>query len=198
MAVEMLLLIFAGVLFAIFIRGVNRFLLGRLLPLPEKTGITITVLLIFVSVIAYTVLFAPELVAQGEKLVKHLPDAFAELQRQTESLDWLVELFRFWSSLEKQSATDTMTHQALGFLASTFGIIFSAFIVLFVGLYLSFSPEIYIKGILHLFPASSRERAAEVFQALDYTLAAGAHSQFTDSDGLHIRTSGSGLGHPDD
>ena len=66
-AVEMLLLIFAGVLFAIFVRGVNRFLFGRLLPLPEKIGITITVLLMFVSVIAYSVLFAPELVAQGRK-----------------------------------------------------------------------------------------------------------------------------------
>ena len=100
-----------------------------------------------------------------------MPDAFAELRQQTESLDWLVELIRSWSRLETRSATDTMTNQALGFFASTFGVIFSAFIILFVGLYLSFSPKIYIKGILHLFPAKSRERAAEIFQALDYTLA---------------------------
>ena len=38
-SVQMLLLIFAGILLATFIRGVAGFLFGRLLPLPEKAGI---------------------------------------------------------------------------------------------------------------------------------------------------------------
>jgi predicted PurR-regulated permease PerM len=58
----------------------------------------------------------------------------------------------------------------MGLLATTFGAITSAFIILFVGLYLSFSPRYYVNGLLHLIPERSRNRADQVFQALDYTL----------------------------
>ncbi|KJS01187.1 MAG: hypothetical protein VR65_09820 [Desulfobulbaceae bacterium BRH_c16a] len=165
-AVEMLLLIFAGVLFAIFIRGVSAFLFGRL-PLPEKIGILITLLLMLALSIAFFILLVPQLAEQGEKLMDQLPEAFEQLRGKIGSFDWFRDLFQ---SAGDSETTQKITSQAVGLFATTFGAITSAFIILFVGLYLSFSPRYHVDGLLHLIPERSRNRADQVFQALDYTL----------------------------
>ena len=82
-SVQMLLLIFAGILIAIFIRGVAGFLFGRLLPLPEKAGILATLLILLALICAFFILLVPQLVEQGDKIVQQLPEALKLLQEKT-------------------------------------------------------------------------------------------------------------------
>ena len=168
-ATEILLLIFAGILFAIFFRGLSRFLFVRFIGLPENLSIIITLLLLVSAFAGFIIMMAPELAAQGSKLVEQLPAALENLRQKINSLDWLEELLKNNSSAPL-TAAGKMTSQFLGIFANTFDIISSLFIVLFVGLYLCFTPQYYVDGFLRLFPLSWRGRGHEVFQALNHIL----------------------------
>ena len=63
-----------------------------------------------------------------------------------------------------------MTSKFLGIFANTFDILSSLFIILFIGLYLCFTPQYYIDGFLRLVPFGWRGRGRQVFQCLNYIL----------------------------
>lgn len=167
---QMLLLIFAGILFAIFIRGVNSFLFDRLLHLPEKAGIPLTLLILLALFIAFFVLLVPQLVDQGQKLLAKLPEAIDMLQEKTGLMGWLHNLLAKARESASLDATKNIMSQAMGLFSTTLGALTSIFIILFVGLYLCFSPRYYLRGILGLFPETARGRADQTLQALGYTL----------------------------
>jgi len=171
-SVQMLLLIFAGILIAIFIRGVAGFLFGRLLPLPEKAGILATLLILLALICAFFILLVPQLVEQGDKIVQQLPEALKLLQEKTGlPPGWTGDLLEKAQDSGALDSTGKIARRAMGLFATTLGAITSLFIMLFVGLYLAFSPHYYRRGILQLFPENSRKGAEQALQALDYTLA---------------------------
>ncbi|MBM9605329.1 AI-2E family transporter [Desulfopila inferna] len=178
-AVQILLLIFAGILFSIFIRGLSNFLFGKFNHLSENWSIAITLMLLVIAFIAFFILLAPQLAEQGGKLVEQIPEAFNNLRERINHLDWLENLFQSFGGSSALSSAGTVSSQALGFFATTIGIITSMFIILFVGLYLSFTPQYYINGIIRLVPQNGRQRTGQVFSALDYTLGLWLIGRFT-------------------
>lgn len=168
-AVEVLLLIFAGILFAIFVRGVSNFLFRRFFKLPENLALIGTIVLLVAAVAGFIIVLAPQLSEQSEKLLEQLPAALDNINQKNQYLGWLQNLVQHNSSAPL-AAAGKMTGRFLGFFATTLGVISSVFIVLFVGLYLCFTPGYYLEGILHLIPPSRRDRGREVFKALNHTL----------------------------
>lgn len=168
-AVNTLFLVLAGVLFATFIRGLSRLIFGRFKHLSEKVGIVITLLFLAGSLATFIVFLAPQVAEQMNELANELPRALNTLSENYPGFEWVRE---YVASAEDKSPafTDKITGKMLGVFATTFGVIGSFFVVLFVGLYLCFSPYSYIYGIFQLIPSGWRERADEVIQALDYTL----------------------------
>ena len=170
-SVQMLLLIFAGILLATFIRGVAGFLFGRLLPLPEKAGILAALVILLALLCAFFILLVPQLLDQGEKLAQQLPEALKLLQEEAGlPPSWARELFETAKDSAAMDSTGKIARRAMGLFATTLGAITSLFIMLFVGLYLSFSPHYYRQGILQLFPGEARKGADQALQALNYTL----------------------------
>jgi predicted PurR-regulated permease PerM len=171
-AVQVLLLIFTGILFSIFIRGLSSFLFGRFDHLPEKWSIAITLFLLVTAFFAFFILLAPQLVEQGIQLVEKIPEAFQNLKEKINHLEWLENLLGSLggSSTDADSSAGKISSQALGFFATTFGVIAGIFIILFVGLYFCFTPQYYINGIIRLVPQNGRQRAGQIFSALDHTL----------------------------
>ncbi len=94
-AVQVLLLIFTGILFSIFIRGLSDFLFGRFSHLPENWGIAITLFLLVIAFFAFFILLAPQLAEQGRQLVERIPEAFQTLREKINHLEWLENLFGF-------------------------------------------------------------------------------------------------------
>lgn len=52
------------------------------------------------------------------------------------------------------------------FLSSTLAVISGFFIVVFLSIYIAADPKLYHRGLMHLFPRKSRERAGEVLTAI--------------------------------
>lgn len=169
-ALQVLLLIFTGILFSILIRGLSSFLFGRFNHLPKNWGIAITLFLLVITLFAFFILLAPQLAEQGRQLMEKIPEAFQNLREKINHLDWLEKFFGSFNGSSTESSAGEISSQALGFFATTFGVIASIFIVFFVGLYFCFTPQYYINGIITLVPQKGRQRADQVFSALDYTL----------------------------
>ena len=56
------------------------------------------------------------------------------------------------------------------FLSSTIAVVTGLFLILILAIYIGASPDLYRKGMLHLFPHRSRPRADEVLTAIGMTL----------------------------
>lgn len=168
-AVDVLLLIFAGILFAVFVRGLRSFLFSRLERLPEKVGTAITLLILIGAFSAFVILLAPQLAEQLPKLLEEMPKALATVQEKTGGFHQLSELVQTDEGAPP-AFVENLSTKVLGVFATTFGVITSLFVIFFVGVYLCFAPCYYRDGIFTLMPLSWHERAKQVFQALDYTL----------------------------
>lgn len=56
------------------------------------------------------------------------------------------------------------------FLSSTIAVVTGLFLIMILAIYIGASPDLYHKGLLHLFPHRSRPRAKEVLTAIGMTL----------------------------
>ncbi len=168
-ALNVLLLVFAGTLFSIFIRGVSRFVFGRFRKLPEKAGIVATLIFLVTISAAFVIFLAPQLFEQIPKLAEELPKAVNALREKTDFFSWLKD-FVDGGDGKSPAFTDKLTGKLMGVFTTTFGAITSFFIILFVGIYLSFTPFYYVGGFFRLLPSQWRPRADQVLQALDYAL----------------------------
>ncbi len=177
-AMEVMLLIFAGILFAIFIRGLSGFLFSRLKIIPEQLRIVITLLLLISAFTAFVIFLAPQLTEQGQKLVKELPAAVENIREKIGSLNWLENLLQSGDDSDPLAAAGEVTGKFFGVFATGFGGLTGMFIILFIGLYLCFTPETYLTGMLRLLPGNWRKRGREVFQALDHILGRWIISRF--------------------
>lgn len=177
-AMEVMLLIFAGILFAIFIRGLSGWLFSRFKFIPDQLRIVITLLLLVSAFTAFIIFLAPQLTEQGQKLAKELPAAVENIREKIGSLNWLEDLLQSGEDSSPLAAAGEVTGRFFGVFATTFGGLTGMFIVLFIGLYLCFTPETYLTGMLRLLPGNWRERGSEVFQALDHILGRWIISRF--------------------
>lgn len=159
---EVLLLAFAGLLFAIFLRAVTDFL-TRHTRLPDKVALGLTLLLLIGLVVGMGGYLAPQVVEQADQLQKTLPKSLENVTREIEQYQWGQWL------LNKASQSETMLHQRpqllsriTGVVSSVFGVIAALFVILFIGFYFAFQPRMYREGVVRLVPLRHRDRAREV------------------------------------
>lgn len=56
------------------------------------------------------------------------------------------------------------------FITSTLAVLFGLLVILFIAVYTAVEPDLYQRGVMHLFPHRSRERAGAVMTEIAYTL----------------------------
>ncbi|HJR62417.1 MAG TPA: AI-2E family transporter [Gemmatimonadaceae bacterium] len=59
-----------------------------------------------------------------------------------------------------------LTGYLFPFLSSTLAVIGGLLLIIFIAIYIAVEPDLYRRGIMHLFPQRSRERAGEVLSAM--------------------------------
>ncbi len=161
-----LLVIFGGALLAMLIDAVARWAQGYT-PLSRKVTVGLVWLTAVVLLVAGSWLIGPRIAEQGQALSERLPRLFTELK------DWLNH-FGWGNVVAKQipnSLGDAMPDSvSLGDVTSVFSTVFGAlpnvFIILFVGVYVSIDPLLYVNGVMRLVPQAQRARAREVAGAL--------------------------------
>jgi predicted PurR-regulated permease PerM len=170
-AVEVMLIIFAGILLAVVLRSLADLL-------AEYTGISRgwSLAIVVIGLLALLGLggryLAPQIVEQGAQLAVAIPEAFDQVETWIEGQSWGQRFLE-----QRPGAEDVLSGglgavlaQAGGIFSTTLGVIIEVFVVLFLGVYLAVNPDKYVNGIVRLVPIARRERAREVLYALGYTL----------------------------
>ncbi|MEZ4869301.1 MAG: AI-2E family transporter [Caldilineaceae bacterium] len=167
---DILLLAFAGLLLAVFLRTLVR-LVQRVVPLPNQLALTVVVFILLVVLGLGGWLLAPRLNRDLSQLVTGVPEALRNLADQFQQYPWLQNMI---NQLPTPSELVPPNRQFLsrftGTLSTTFNVLTNIIFILFVALFLAGDPQMYYDGILQLVPSTRRSRLGEVLDEVIVTL----------------------------
>ena len=161
---EVLLLFFAGLLIAVFLRALTR-RLARWTGLPDPLLLALVVLAIVGLIAGGIVLAAPKVADQADALLDQAPRSWSALKAKIiQRLPDEGPLSNAPEQLENTELSQLfdILGSGVGVITTSLGGLGSAFIILILGIYLAFNPAIYRQGAVRLLPIRLRPRAAEV------------------------------------
>lgn len=160
-AIDVFLLLFAGILLAVLLRAPANWLAART-PLTENMAITLSVAGLAVTIALLAYLFAVPLAEQAGQLAEALPRAVERLRVWADQHYWTRPLAAILQDLQRAKIDPQLLGRATGVISSTVQGIASLVFVLFIGIYLATQPRLYQNGFLHLLPFVARPRALDV------------------------------------
>ncbi|HEU5433504.1 MAG TPA: AI-2E family transporter, partial [Thermomicrobiales bacterium] len=183
---EIVLLLILGILLAAAIEPiVNRL---RRAGLSRGQSILVVYGAIVVAVAALLALVVPPLYQQGYGFVTNIPDFLARFREQAvtssnptlrdagvRSLDRAMALYDSW--LKNPPIQATQVSQAIGFLTSFVGVVFTTFSVLIVAYYWMTEKGIIKRVILGIVPLARRDRAHRLWDEIELRLGGWARGQ---------------------
>jgi len=164
------LLIFAGLLLAVFLRALSNWLAEHT---PLSAGWALAVVLVS---LAGTIglgmwLVVPTIARQAQELTQQLPQLLEQLRRQVRQLPFGEQLLREVPQAQQLlPSTSNIVGRVTGIFSTALGILVNIVIIVFVGIYLAADPGLYTRGLVRLVPLRHRPRAREVLDTLGYTL----------------------------
>lgn len=162
--IDVLLLIFAGVLIAVLLRAPADWL-GKHTPLPPRGALALVLVVLVVSIGGAIWLIAPTVGQQFDGLVTQVPAATRDLIKslgQYKWGDWLIEQVR---SADQILARPRMMQGMNHALSTSFGALTSIFVLVVVGVWMAIQPQLYLGGALRLVPPLARPRARAIADA---------------------------------
>ncbi len=170
-ATAVLLVLFGGVLLAVFLHGLARWLSERT-PLPRKGALALVVVVLAGLAVGTGWFLGPRVAGQMAALSDQVPQTIDQIE------GWLGQFG--WGDAMAERLPDTPGEvlpegrSVFGTLTTAFstvlGMLANVLIVLFVGLYLATNPSLYVEGVVRLVPPPKRPRAEDVFAALGHAL----------------------------
>lgn len=169
-ATDVILLVFGGLLLAIFFRSVGNWIHEKI-NVSKNWSLTI-VLIVFAALVFFGgwFLYSP-LKNQFEQLVVALPQAAEQLRgylSRSEIGRRIIEQVPSMQALNGNSSN--LFGRITGYFSSFLGAVVNFLIILAVAVYFAFDPKLYYQGFLKLIPASRRPRAGKILDVIGFTL----------------------------
>ncbi len=172
-AMDVLLLIFGGILMAVFLRGLAD-LLSHYTKLPGGWSLGVVLLVLTAMVVTGTWYFAAEIASQFDQLSSKLSEGWENLRARLSEYGWGRQILSKTPLAQEGSGESGSGPDILGgmtmVLTSGLGAVANLVIILFIGIYVAMSPDLYHRGLLHLIPLDRRDRAGVVLDTLAVTL----------------------------
>jgi predicted PurR-regulated permease PerM len=167
---SVLALVFAGILLTLAINGICD-ALRRRLPMPRAAAV-LALLVVLLGVVACLGWFiGPDLAAQFQRLEKELPAALSSVQKWMSQHELGRRVLDNLPVGDSEGGGETdLFGQLAGFFSSFFGFVTAAVVVITVGFYAAFQPELYVNAALRLVPPPKRARGREILEALAHVL----------------------------
>ena len=168
--IDILLMVFAGLLLAVLLRTLVR-AAARAVPLPERWLYPSVLALLATGACLAAALLAPRLAAEVAEVRAGFPAAVRALEDRLAAYGWGERLI---GELPSLSTLDLLGSGVLGRLSEAFSVTVGALanlvFVLFVGVFVAADPTGYRDGALRLVPPARRARARAVADAVVATL----------------------------
>lgn len=169
---DVLLLIFAAALLAIFLRGLAD-ILCKYTNIPEGWGV-LAISVVIVGILAGAIAFlAPDVAEQVRHLREELPKSATAASNYISQFGWgqtLIAQLPSYDDVRNNLNPSTLLSGVGGFFSSTVGAVGNFFIVVLLSIYFASEPRIYSRGFTNLFPLRRRTRAREILFAISDTL----------------------------
>jgi len=160
------LLIFSGILIAVFFRGLSG-LLQRKTKWNEKVCFSLAILITLFLTAGFFWLVGAKIQMQVAELSDTLPKTIENARAQLAKSPIGEKILERVTS--EESATK-LQGSATTFFKSTFGVFGDLYVVLFIGIFLTVSPKIYINAVVELIPLSGQDEAKQIFKLLGLQL----------------------------
>jgi predicted PurR-regulated permease PerM len=157
--VHVLLLTFAGVLAAVLLWHLARELSDRT-PLSIRASLLVVVAAIFSALGAVGILVGPSLFREFEHLVEAVPFAWESLQQEILKLPWGDRVLSM-ATTSPELAENAAAQVTTGISRAIAAVVYT-FVVVFVGIYVAYAPDVHWNGLMHLLPPEERPRAKEI------------------------------------
>ncbi len=169
-AIDILLLIFAGTMMAIFLRGLSNRLI-RYAHLPGSLSLAIVIVSIMGVFGVVIWLIVPIVSDQIDKLMQTIPQTIQQIRDQLMKYTWAQRLLSKAPSIDDVlSGKMNIMSKMSGFFSATFGFFANFLIILIIGLFFSINPKSYIEGIVKLAPQDKRGHVEKILREIDMTL----------------------------
>ena len=169
---DVLLLIFAAALLAVFLRGLAD-LLCKYTNIPEGWAVLAVSVLILAVLAGAVALLAPDVAEQVRHLREELPKSASAASAYISQFGWgrtLIEQLPSYDDLRNNLNPSTLMSGVGGFFSSTVGAVGNFFIGILLAIYLASEPRFYTRGFTNLFPLAKRSRVREILYAIGDTL----------------------------
>jgi predicted PurR-regulated permease PerM len=164
---NVLLLLFAGALIAIYFVGLAS-LLQRKLHWKHGICLAISIIGSLMLMVGFFWFAGNSISAQVSELKEALPAAVSNLKG---TLSQSAIGRRVLETATSDDVSDKASSVAQRFFSSTFGVLGDIYIVLFLGIFFTVSPKSYTSGLLQLVPPAGKTKAQDVMKKLGVSLA---------------------------
>lgn len=169
---DVLLLIFAAALLAIFLRGLAD-IVCRYTGISEGWAV-VAVSVLLLGILAGAVsLLAPDVAEQVRHLREELPRSARAAADYISQFGWgrtLIDQLPSFEDIKNNLNPSTLLSGVGGFFSSTVGALGNFFIVILLSIYIASEPRIYTRGLTNLFPVDKRTRVREILFTIGDTL----------------------------
>ena len=169
-AIDVVLLAFIGVLFAILLRAPADWLAARF-GWSEGRSLALVAGMLIALLAAGAVFFGRGIAVQALALIDRIPEIVESFKDQLSESELGSRVAGLAESSGMFSGGDgDVLGRGLGLIGSTFGAIANVLIVLFFAVFMAAQPRMYVEGALYLFPRRKRNRMREVLHEVGRVL----------------------------
>ncbi|MGJ0483130.1 MAG: AI-2E family transporter [Methylomicrobium sp.] len=166
---QILLLIFASLLSALFLRTLAEWI-SRNADLSVTVSLNLVVLALLGGSVSILLLYGPDIAEGFYQLSRKLPSALDRMRTTLGQYAW-GPLFLDTLSQAGSALTDPrQLGKIAGIFSTAFGVIASFLIVIVLGLYFAAEPKIYLSSTASLFPRERREYVYDAFDKIGQVL----------------------------
>lgn len=163
--VDALLLMFIGVLIAVFLHGLAKRLSAHA-PLSTSWSLGVVGVVLVGVFVGAALLLGPRISEQYNELVQTLPQSIDQLQQSLQQTPWGEYVLNEAQSPESGLRTGGDVFSRLTGMASrALGALTNAILILFAAIFFAASPDLYKRGIVLLVPEGRAERVSEALDA---------------------------------
>jgi predicted PurR-regulated permease PerM len=163
---NVLLLILAGALIALFFRGLSG-LIHRKTGLSTKVSLPLSIIGSLLLLVLFFWFTGAQIQQQATQLSETFPSTVQKFKEELSKNPLGQKVLQQATSEQSQKRTSSMLQ---GFFSTTFGVLGDLYVVLFLGIFFTAAPNVYINGFLKLIPPAARPRAQGVVDHIGHTL----------------------------
>jgi predicted PurR-regulated permease PerM len=160
------LLVLAGTLIAVFFRGLSGLIQKKT---KWKTGVCLTISIVgtLALIVLLFWLIGSKVALQVSELSNTLPQTVQKAREQLCKSSLGQKVVEKLSSPQSQQGFQSIMQT---FFKSTFGVLGDIYVVLFIGIFFTASPQTYKRGIIKLVPSAGKQKAEGVLNDIGSNL----------------------------